>query len=94
MYLKFRNRLKFYVPYFFSPFRTKHTYKKTNMHSYKTNLQHTAPNLGPQVGLLKEKKTIRENIIYLPTLLFVVLLAIFKIVFPLTSLSSFNNKSD
>jgi hypothetical protein len=49
-YLKFRNGLKFYVPYFFSPLRTKHTHKKTNTNSYKTNSQHMAPNLGPYVG--------------------------------------------
>jgi hypothetical protein len=68
-YLKFRNCLKFYVTYFFSPFWTKHTHKKTNAHWDKTYSQHTSPNLGLQVGLLKVKKekTICWSITYLST---------------------------
>jgi hypothetical protein len=41
------------------------------MHSYKTNSQHTTPNLGPQVGLLKEKNRFMEALLtYLPSSLF------------------------
>jgi len=83
------------VPYFFSPLQTKHTHKKTNKHSYKTNSKHITPNLRPQVGLLKgKKKHICGSITYIPTLLFVLLLATLKLTFPFTGLSSFGNKSD
>jgi hypothetical protein len=79
-----------------SPHSGQNTHKKTNMHSYKTNSQHTTPKLEPQVGLLnkEKKKQICGSIIYLPTLLFVLLHFIFKLAFPFTSLSSFGNKSD
>jgi hypothetical protein len=47
------------------------------MDSYKTNSQHMAPNLGPQVGLLKEKKKkqiMKALLTYLPSSLFCYLL--------------------
>lgn len=57
-YLKFKNYLKFYIPYFFSSFWTKHTQKD----------KHTTPNLGLQTSLLEVKKE-RTNLLkhYLPT---------------------------
>jgi hypothetical protein len=60
-----------------SPHFGQNTNKKTNTNSYKTNSQHTTPNLGPQVGLLKEerkKRFVETLFTYLPSSLFCYLL--------------------
>jgi hypothetical protein len=66
-YLKFRNRLKFYVPYFFSPLWTKHTQK--DKHAF---LQNKFTTHNSKVGTTsrfveqgKEKANLWKH--YLPT---------------------------